>query len=115
MRRPGKLAVLALLSVIAACGGSSAGGAANDDEAAAAETEEKSGGTDQRPASTGSAAEGGKGSGWRWKGKRQDCFYVHDNECFAEKKSACRAAGCGLSRCAEKPDTAPIKVSCKAE
>jgi len=55
---------------------------------------------------------GKKWGGWRWKGKRDNCFFIHDNECYAERKAACRAAGCGEKDC-EHDDGAPAKVSCK--
>src|SRR5262249_18440087 len=37
--------------------------------------------------------------GWRWKGKRQDCFFVYRNQCFDSKARACKAAGCGEENC----------------
>jgi hypothetical protein len=51
--------------------------------------------------------------GWRWKGKRDDCYYVVDNKCFAERKDACKAA-CGKhKRRCRYSDSAPSKVSCR--
>jgi hypothetical protein len=107
MGRAGKHAVLAAffaasLALAPSCGGPSGDG----ERPRAAEPEE-----DSAPVSE----EGKKWGGWRWKGKRDDCFYIHDNECFADKKAACRAAGCGESRCKEKANTAPIKVRCLAD
>lgn len=50
-------------------------------------------------------------SGWQWRGSRQDCFYVYDNECFSQREEACLAAGCEESACTHD-DAAPAKVSC---
>ncbi len=55
---------------------------------------------------------GKKWGGWRWKGKREDCFYVHKNQCFASLDDACRAAKCKKADCAHD-DGAPAKVSCE--
>jgi hypothetical protein len=105
MRHAGKLALLAVFLVSAiACGGSSSESDRSREVERAAKPE---------PAPL--SETGKKWGGWRWKGKRQECFYVVDNECFATKKSACRAAGCGPERCREKDGTAPVKVRCKPE
>lgn len=56
--------------------------------------------------------EKGKWSGWRWRGKRGNCYYVFGNRCFKRRKKACKAAGCKVSRC-KLDDSAPAKVSCK--
>ena len=50
--------------------------------------------------------------GWRWKGKRQDCFFLYKNQCFDSRASACKAAGCGEDTC-EHDDSAPAHVSCE--
>ncbi len=50
--------------------------------------------------------------GWRWKGDRDDCYFVHENRCFDSKSRACEAAKCGRKSCQVK-DGAPSKVSCK--
>ncbi len=50
--------------------------------------------------------------GWRWKGDRDDCFYVHDNQCYAKEKAACKAADCGKGKCVVRKG-APSKVTCK--
>jgi hypothetical protein len=113
MRRAGKLVLLALLLGGLGCGGSRAGGD-DADEARADEGDDD----DDAPAPRSARAPKGphvKGSGWRWKGQREACVYVHENECFAERKQACRAAGCGPSRCRDREDTAPIKVRCPGQ
>jgi hypothetical protein len=53
----------------------------------------------------------GKGSGWRWKGKRDHCYYLFDNRCFEDKKAACEAAGCAVASC-QADRGAPAKVRC---
>lgn len=58
------------------------------------------------------SSKGKKWGGWRWKGKRNDCFFVVDNECFAKLKKACRKAKCGKAGC-EQDDGAPAEVTCK--
>jgi hypothetical protein len=87
----------------AACGG---GGAATEtasepevDDEALAEVE---------PA----RADGAEWSGWRWKGKRQECFFRYRNRCFDNLAAACRAAGCQESRCS-RDDGAPAVVRCR--
>lgn len=57
---------------------------------------------------------GKKWGGWRWKGERDNCVYVYDNKCFAEKKAACKAAGCEGGACLEKRG-APSKIKCRKE
>ncbi len=56
----------------------------------------------------------GKGKswgGWRRKGKRDKCFYVHENKCFETEKLACKAAACGDKEC-RVIDGAPADVKC---
>lgn len=52
-----------------------------------------------------------KGNGWRWKGKRDHCYYLFDNRCFEDKKTACEAAGCTDATC-QAGGGAPAKISC---
>jgi hypothetical protein len=48
---------------------------------------------------------------WRWKGKRDLCYFVVDNNCFPDEKSACEAAECESGCVVNKG--APAKVTCK--
>lgn len=57
-------------------------------------------------------AKGKKWGGWRWKGRRNDCFFIYNNECFSTMKKACKRAKCSAKRC-EHDDSAPAKVICK--
>lgn len=64
-------------------------------------------GKDKNPVSD----KGKSWGGWRWKGKRDNCFYVLDNKCFETEALACTAAGCGAKKCLVK-EGAPSDVSC---
>jgi len=84
------------------CGGSSASDTAEPEARGA-----KDGGSaEDQP-----VGDGKGGGGWRWKGKRSDCFFRHHNRCFDKLEAACRAAGCEESRC-KHDDAAPAVVSC---
>ena len=56
--------------------------------------------------------DGADRGGWRWKGKRQDCFFRYGNRCFDKLQAACRAAGCQESQCSHN-DAAPAVVACR--
>ena len=56
-------------------------------------------------------SKGKKWKSWRWKGKRDLCYFVVDNQCFPDEESACKAAACE-SGCAVG-EGAPAKVTCK--
>lgn len=119
MPRAGKLALLvaalglvAVVAVVSAPGCASSAG--ESDEPSSVERKERRGrGREKDPDPV--SEKGKQWGGWRWKGARADCVYLHDNECFADRKAACRAAGCGESSCRDKGDSAPIKVRCKAK
>lgn len=101
------LFALTLLLALApvACGGGSASDTAAG-PAAQPETEDEGGTTADEP------LDSGKGdSGWRWKGKRSECFFRHRNRCFTELEAACRAARCDESRC-KHDESVPSVVTC---
>lgn len=54
---------------------------------------------------------GKKWGGWRWKGSRDNCFYIVGNICFEDRAAACEAAGCEEDGC-RVDRGAPGKVSC---
>jgi hypothetical protein len=56
--------------------------------------------------------EGKEWGGWRWKGRREDCFFLYRNQCFAKLDEACRAANCRKSDCGHD-DSAPAVVRCE--
>lgn len=49
---------------------------------------------------------------WRWEGEGDNCFYRHQNQCFATKDAACTAASCGDRKCIDDHG-APAVVSCQ--
>jgi hypothetical protein len=94
--------VIGLLACLA-CGGSNQG-AGSEPAADPDQAETKA----ERP-----SAEGKSWGGWRWKGKRDDCFFVVKNKCFDNQAEACAAAGCDEDRC-KLTGGGPAKVSCSA-
>ena len=99
---PFALALLLSGAVLAAaCGGS---GSASSETAEPAGTE-----PDDEPLDDGVNAER---SGWRWKGKRGECFFRVGNHCYSKLEAACRAARCSESRCAHD-DGVPAVVTCR--
>ena len=100
-----------LLSGAIACGGGASSNTASepdDEEDEASEPSDKQRKKMERPVSE----HGKKWGGWRWKGKREDCFYVHKNQCYASLDDACEAAKCKKDDCVHD-DGAPAKVSCE--
>lgn len=93
--------LLSVLVVIApACGG--AGGEKEESAKPADET--------ASPVSE----EGKSWGGWRWKGRRQDCFFLYKNRCFSSLKKACQAARCKREGAdCVYDDSAPAHVSCE--
>jgi hypothetical protein len=90
----------ACLGLVAGCGGSSPDADSPKGKKADQDDEEEV------------SSKGKKWGGWRWKGKRNDCFFIFKNECFSSMKKACRRAKCGDTKC-EHDDSAPAKVACK--
>jgi hypothetical protein len=97
-----RLVLLTLALAAAPLVGSSACGSSKpgENEAAAA--------ADEEPVSE----HGKKWGGWRWKGKRNDCFFLVDNACHDTFEGACKAAKCKESECLHD-ESAPAVVSCK--
>lgn len=91
--------VCILLVILGACGGPQEESAGNEDPGKAPEEV---------------SAEGKKWRGWRWKGKGDDCFFLHDRRCFKSFKRACKAAKCGKKECVGD-DAAPQNVYCQGE
>jgi len=50
--------------------------------------------------------------GWRYKGDRDDCFFVVGRRCFTDEKQACAAAKCASKRC-QLDGAGPAQVTCK--
>ena len=95
------LAVVCLAALLAApaCGG---GGSESTDTTESGRVAGK-----EKPVSE----QGKKWGGWRWKGKRDDCFFLVGNECHSSLDEACKAARCKKSTCVHD-ESAPAKVSC---
>jgi hypothetical protein len=52
-----------------------------------------------------------KGSGWRYTGDRDECFFVVGRRCFKTQATACAAARCASKKC-ETSGGGPVTVSC---
>jgi hypothetical protein len=66
----------------------------------------------ERAASTEEPVPEGKAwGGWRYQGKRDDCFYVVERECFATLAEACEATTCEHG--CDSRGAGPAIVHCK--
>lgn len=50
---------------------------------------------------------------WRYRGDRNNCFYVVGARCFKTKNSACQAARCKAPKSCNYEGAGPATVSCK--
>ena len=99
--------VFSFTAVPMSCGGERGKRTAQPDSSDEGETEKSS------DAYTESKAPKGKQwGGWRWKGKRDDCFFVYKNQCYNKQETACKAAKCKKGACI-MDKSAPAKISCK--
>ena len=57
------------------------------------------------------SSSGGKWSGWRYTGDRDECFFIVGRKCFKTEASACAAARCGNRKC-ETTGGGPATVGC---
>lgn len=55
--------------------------------------------------------DGKQWGGWRYRGSRDECFFVVGRTCFKEEKAACKAAKCGKGKC-KVEGGGPATVSC---
>ncbi len=55
---------------------------------------------------------GKRWGGWRWRGKRDSCFFVYKNRCYSDKSRACAVAKCGPRKCKHKGG-GPAEIYCK--
>ena len=101
----------ALLLGPTACGGGSSTG---DDTAKPGRDSDDSEGKGVDDGEDGVSAKGKEWGGWRWKGKRDDCFFVYDNRCYNDLDKACKKAGCAKKdkKC-ETSGGGPAEVSCE--
>ena len=56
--------------------------------------------------------DGGKWGGWRYKGDRNDCFFVVGRVCYKTEKAACNAAKCKAAASCQVVGGGPATVSC---
>jgi len=68
----------------------------------------KRGKADPKPVSE----DGKQWGGWRWRGKRDNCFFVFKNRCYSAKKRACAAAKCGARKCDHRGG-GPAEIYCR--
>jgi hypothetical protein len=99
------LRTLALL-VVLGCGGPSAVDA--DEPQTAKEKQELEASESDDPKSTPN-----KWGGWKYKGARDDCYFVVGRTCFKTEKEACTAARCRSPKKCEVVGGGPATVSCK--
>ena len=52
--------------------------------------------------------------GWRWEGKRDNCYFLVGKECFESLESACSAGGCTPDTC-NASSGIPAHVSCEKQ
>lgn len=51
--------------------------------------------------------------GWRFKGSRDDCFFIVGAKCFKTDGAACQAARCAAPKRCTVVGAAPAQVSCR--
>ena len=100
------LSTAAIAFGVAACGGGSASSESDEPESDSESEESVEPDEDNEMAASGKNL-----SAWRWEGDRKACFYLHAGRCYKKLETACRAAGCGESRC-KHDKSAPSVVSC---
>lgn len=101
---------LPFLGTLGGCGASQKNAAEDQDSSEQKESKPKH--RKHAPDEDAVSEQGKSWGGWRWSGKRDDCFYVFDNKCFDSKARACIAAICDDRACVAKPGV-PSKVSCE--
>jgi hypothetical protein len=109
------MTALALIFALG-CGGASSNSTGAEGEGDGDQASDDEGDADakptRKPMERPVSDQGKSWGGWRWKGKREDCFYVHRNQCYATLDAACTAAKCKKSDCTHD-EGAPAKVSCE--
>lgn len=109
-RQVAYVVVAAALCCAFACGGATSTTTSNQrgTTSSASKSDIKRGAPDPEPVSE----EGKRWGGWRWRGKRDTCFFVYKNRCYTEKRKACAVAGCGKGKCAYRGG-GPAEIYCK--
>lgn len=97
------LRTLLVITLLGACGG---GSSSNDPQTAkekqALEDKEEGGSQNSR-----------KWGGWRYKGNRNDCFFVVGRNCFKTEAEACKIASCKAPKKCASTGAGPATVACK--
>jgi hypothetical protein len=88
------LALAIVLGCTAACGDGGAAGGARGPTTAAERARAEPGDDGEQV-----SKKGKKWGGWRYQGKRDDCFFLVKRRCYTEREDACKAARCGKKQC----------------
>ncbi len=110
MRVARSLLALALaLGVASACGGEPATrkGSKKPESAGARARAEKAASNEDSV-----SGDGKKWGGWRYQGRRDDCFFLVKRRCFDARAEACAAARCGKKQCVVEGG-GPATVRCE--
>ncbi|MBZ0238592.1 MAG: hypothetical protein K8M05_40140 [Deltaproteobacteria bacterium] len=99
---------LALVWLVAACGETQAPKGTSAPKTAAARAKAEKAEADEDPVS----GKGKKWGGWRYQGKRDDCFFLVKRKCYTERAAACEAARCGKKQCV-LDGAGPAQVRCE--
>lgn len=99
---------LALVWLVGACGEAQSPKGAKQPQTAAARAKAEKGEGDPDPVS----GKGKKWGGWRYQGKRDDCFFLVKRKCYTERAAACQAARCGKKQCV-LDGAGPARVRCE--
>lgn len=104
-------ALLVVFGLVSACGGeaTSPKGAKQPQTAAARARAEKAESTED-PVDE----KGKKWGGWRYQGKRDDCFFLVKRKCYDSRADACSAARCGKKQCVVDGG-GPATVRCESD
>lgn len=105
-------ALLVVFGLVGGCGGgevTARKGAKKPQTAAARARAEKAESTEE-PVDD----KGKKWGGWRYQGKRDDCFFLVKRKCYDNRADACSAARCGKRQCIVDGG-GPATVRCEAD
>lgn len=68
--------------------------------------------TEKEPPEARVSDQGKKWGGWRYQGRRDDCFFLVKRRCFDKRADACAAARCGTRQCVVEGG-GPATVRCE--
>ena len=97
-----------LCSVVLVCFAAACGGPSSDEPTTAKEKQQR------EARATPDEAPGTKQWGkWRYKGDRDECFFIVGAKCFKTENAACQTARCKKPMKCNAVGAAPATVSCK--